>query len=164
MTPTDIATFATRQLALLDRELAAELSSTAQLASQSSPAALQRAGLAILNLCISAQRMGLGGKTVLDLQLDSAIGAELPEHGLRVGDIVGVREQVGGAAKRKEKAEVEKKGVDAVVVKCTPAGLSVALNQEEAEVPAGKLWMWVMLLFCGMIETAVMEADFVCQY
>jgi len=146
MAPTDIPTFAARQLTLLNRELAAELSSTAQLASQSSPAALQRAGLAILNLYISAQRTGLGGKTVLDLELDSAIGTELPEHGLRVGDIVGVREQVGGAAKRREKAEVEKKGVDGVVVKCTPAGLAVALDQEEVEVPAGKLWMWVILL------------------
>lgn len=146
--PTDIPAFAARQLTLLTAELTAELAQTAHLASSSSPAALQRAGLAVLNLQIAAQRTGLGGKTVLELQLDPAIGSgELPEHGLRVGDIVGVREQVGGgggaAARKREKGEAERAGVDGVVVKCAAAGLAVALDKEEVDVPGGKLWMWV---------------------
>ncbi|EON69131.1 hypothetical protein W97_08317 [Coniosporium apollinis CBS 100218] len=142
MPPTDIPTFAASQLSLLDAELRAELSETSALASQSSPTALARAGVAILNLQISSQRTGLGGKTVIDLELDPAVGGgDIPEHGIRVGDIVGVQEQVGGSAKKREKAEVKAKGVAGVVLKVTSAGVAVALDREEVEVPAGKLWL-----------------------
>ncbi|KAK3059573.1 hypothetical protein LTS18_010522, partial [Coniosporium uncinatum] len=72
-TSTSIPTFAQTQLALLDRELQAELAETSLLASQHAPATLARAGLAILNLQISSQRTGLGGKTVLELSLDPAV-------------------------------------------------------------------------------------------
>lgn len=142
MDPLDIPTFAASQLQLLDRELQAELEETSLLASQSAPAALQRAGLALLNLHVSAQRTGLGGKTVLELELDPAVGGgELPEHGLRVGDIVGIKEQIGGSAKKKEKNEADKQGVDGVVVKVQASSVSVAADKEEIDVPAGKLWM-----------------------
>lgn len=146
MAPTavDISSFADTQLKLLSRELNAEVTATADLISQASPSALQRAGIAVLNLHISAQRTGLGGKTVLELELDPAIGrSELPEHGLRVGDIVGVRSQLGGSAKKQEKAKAEKDGVDGVMVKVSSSTLGVALDKEEAEVPSGKLWMCV---------------------
>lgn len=147
MAPTDISAFAIAQLALLDQELQAEREETSELTAQHSPAALQRAGLALLNLHIAAQRTGLGGKTVLDLAIDPAISTsgELPEHGLRVGDIVGVREQIGGAAKKKEKADADEKSVDGVVVKTGREVISVALDKEEADPPGGKLWMFVCL-------------------
>ena len=142
MSPTDISTFAATQLDLLDTELKAELEETGELSKQYAPIALQRAGLAILHLRVSAQRTGFGGKTVLELELDPGVGtSELPEHGFRSGDIVGVREQVGGSAKKKEKAEVEKRGVDGVVVKTTASAVSVALDRDEPDVPTGKLWM-----------------------
>ena len=142
MKATDISTFATTQLALLDRELQAELTETSSLTTECSPATLQRAGVALLNLSVSSQRTGLGGRTVLDLRLDPAIGqSELPEHGLRVGDIVGVQEMLGGSAKKKEKSEADKRGVDGVVVKVSTNSLNVALSKQEGEVPVGKLWM-----------------------
>ncbi len=144
MTPTDIPTFASTQLALLSHELAAEVSETALLTSHSSPAALQRAGLAILNLQILSQRTGLGGKTVLTLELDPAVrqgDGELPEHGIRVGDIVRVSEQHAGAAKKKEKAEMEKLGVEGVVVKTVARSVAIALKGDEVNVPGEKLWM-----------------------
>lgn len=144
MAPIDISTFASRQLTLLDRELQSELAETALLASASSPAALQRAGLAILNLHVASQRTGLGGKTVLDLQLDPAIGSgELPEHGLRVGDIVGLRERVAGAAKKREKAEAEGKGIDGVLVKVAREGVALALAGEDVEVPGNGSGLWM---------------------
>lgn len=140
----DISSFADTQLQLLSRELDAEVTATAELISQASPSALQRAGIAVLNLHISAQRTGLGGKTVLELELDPAIGRnELPEHGLRVGDIVGVRSQLGGSAKKQEKTKAEKDGIDGVMVKVSSNTLGVALDKEDAEVPNGKLWMCV---------------------
>ncbi|KAF1983128.1 P-loop containing nucleoside triphosphate hydrolase protein [Aulographum hederae CBS 113979] len=139
--PTDIASFASAQLALLDSELQSELAETSALASQNSPSALARAGLAIVNLSISSQRTGLGGKTVLELVLDSAYGTELPEHGIRVGDIVRVGEQPKGAEKKKEKKEAESKGVDGVVLKVASAGINVALDKEEADVPSARIWL-----------------------
>jgi DNA polymerase alpha-associated DNA helicase A len=147
MSPTDISTFATTQLALLDLELQAELSETNALVSQTSPTALQRAGAAIVNLQIGSQRTGLGGKTVLDLELDPAVGGgDIPEHGIRVGDIVGVQEQPSGSARKKEKSDMQKKGVEGVVLKVTPVAVSVALDKDEVEVPGGKLWLCVVIL------------------
>ena len=105
MTAVDISAFATTQLSLLSAELRAELDETSLLTSTHAPSVLARAGLAVLNLTVSSQRTGMGGKTVLDLELDSAVtggdgGRELPEHGLRVGDIVGVAEQPKGAERK----------------------------------------------------------------
>jgi hypothetical protein len=82
----DIPSFAATQLALLEAELQSELSETSSLISNTSPAALQKAGLAITNLSLSSQRTGLGGKTVVELGPDSATaskGGELAEHGVR---------------------------------------------------------------------------------
>lgn len=143
---TDIPTFAATQLSLLDAELQAELAETSLILSGHPPATLQRAGLAILNLHISAQRTGLGGKTVVELELDPAVkgaGAELPEHGIRTGDIVGVQEQPAGSAKKKEKSELKKSGVDGVVLRVTSTTVAVALDKEDVDVPQGKLWLCV---------------------
>lgn len=153
MAPVDVACFAATQLDLLDRELEAELVETSLLASQSSLAALQRAGLAILNLHLASQRTGLGGKTVLDLEIDPAVGGgDLPEHGLRVGDIVGVKEQIGGSAKKKEKGEAEKQGVEGVVVKVQSSSISVATDKEDADVPSSKLWMYAVHFISSILE------------
>ncbi|KAI9835084.1 MAG: hypothetical protein M1819_002636 [Sarea resinae] len=142
MAAVDISAFATTQLSLLDEELKAELAETSALVSQSAPTSLQRAGVAILNLVVSSQRTGLGGKTVVELELDSAVGGgDIPEHGIRTGDIVSVQEQPAGSAKKKEKSELKKKGVDGVVVKITSAYVSVALSQEDEDIPSGKLWV-----------------------
>jgi DNA polymerase alpha-associated DNA helicase A len=151
MAPTDIPAFATTQLELLDLELQAEVSEANTLISQTSPTALQRVGAAIVNLNISSQRTGLGGKTVLDLELDPAVGGgDIPEHGIRVGDIVGVQEQPSGSARKKEKTDLQSKGVNGVVLRVQSASVSVALDKEDVDVPSGKLWMCVFLceVFC----------------
>ncbi|THZ08201.1 DNA helicase [Aureobasidium pullulans] len=144
MAPIDIPTFADKQLKLLAAELNAELEETALLTATHAPSTLARAGLAVLNLAISAQRTGLGGKSLLELSLDPAISGtetELPEHGLRVGDIVGVSEQPKGAEKKKERQDMEKKQVQGVVVKLLREIIVVALDKDEVDIPGGKLWL-----------------------
>jgi DNA polymerase alpha-associated DNA helicase A len=141
MAPTDISTFAQTQLTLLKAELDAELAESSLLTSSLSPAALQRAGAALVNLTVSSTRTGLGGKTVVELEPDSATGGQLPEHGLRAGDIVKVMEMASGAAKKKERSEVEKAGVEGVMSRVQEGKVCVALDREEAEVPSGRLWM-----------------------
>jgi DNA polymerase alpha-associated DNA helicase A len=147
--PTDIPSFAASQLTLLDAELQAELSETNALLSSHTPTTLSRAGLAILNLNVSSIRTGLGGKTVVELGLDSAVVAkgekpDIPEHGIRVGDIVAVQDQPSGSAKKTEKKELEKKGASAVVLRVRRENVEIVLDKEDADVPTGgKLWMSV---------------------
>jgi len=141
MKQTDIATFATSQLSLLDSELQAELEETQLLTSTHAPTVLQRAGLALLNLTVSSQRTGFGGKTLLELGIDPAVGKELPEHGLRTGDICAVAEQPKGAERKKEREGMEKRGVDGVVTKVQKETVTVALDKDEVDIPGGKLWL-----------------------
>ncbi|KAH0254745.1 DNA helicase, partial [Aureobasidium melanogenum] len=144
MAPIDIPSFANKQLKLLAAELSAELEETALLTATHAPSTLARAGLAVLNLSVSAQRTGLGGKSLIELSLDPAIAGtetQLPEHGLRVGDIVGVSEQPKGAEKKKERQDMEKKQIQGVVVKVLRETIVVALDKDEVDIPGGKLWL-----------------------
>lgn len=65
--------FATTQLSLLHAEQASEIAESTLLLSDSPPAVLARAGLAVLNLSLVSQRTGLGGRTVLELGVDPAV-------------------------------------------------------------------------------------------
>lgn len=91
----------------------------------------------------------MGGKTIVELALDPAVvtkGAkpEIPEHGIRVGDIVAVADQPAGSAKKTEKKELEKKGVEGVVLRVRRENVEVVLDKEDADVPSGsRLWMLV---------------------
>jgi DNA polymerase alpha-associated DNA helicase A len=160
--PTDIPSFAASQLTLLDAELQAELSETNALLSSHTPTALSRAGLAILNLNVSSIRTGLGGKTVVELGLDSAVVGkgekpDIPEHGIRVGDIVAVQDQPSGSAKKTEKRELVKKGAEGVVLRVRRENVEIVLDKEDADVPSGgKLWMlvhsrWVICMCRGKL-------------
>ncbi|KAL8889900.1 MAG: hypothetical protein Q9215_002882 [Flavoplaca cf. flavocitrina] len=146
MAPTglDIVSFATNQLSLLASELAAETSQNALLLSTHSPRTLARAGLAITNLTLASQRTGLGGKTVLELEQDTAVGAEeLDEHGIRVGDIVRVGQQPKGGEKKAEKKNIEDKGLEGVVVRVGQKVVQVALDKDgdEGEGLGGRMWV-----------------------
>ncbi|EEY18569.1 DNA-binding protein SMUBP-2 [Verticillium alfalfae VaMs.102] len=98
--PPSIPLFASTQLALLSNELAADLAQTSTLLASHAPATLQRAGLALTSLLPQARRTGPGARTLLELAPDPATATtqDLPEHGLRPGDIVLVAEQPAGAA------------------------------------------------------------------
>ncbi|PSS03705.1 P-loop containing nucleoside triphosphate hydrolase protein [Coniella lustricola] len=135
--PIDIQSFARTQLGLLAAEQAAEIAETSSLISLHSPSALQRAGVALINLVVSSQRTGLGGKTVVELSLDPAVSSssnsqnELPEHGIRTGDIVLVSEQPAGSAKKREVKELERKGSRGVVTRVRRSDVAVALDGEK---------------------------------
>ena len=141
----DVPAFASTQLSLLSDELAAETASTSALLSSASPTALSRAGLAVLDLVLVSRRTGLGGKTVLELEQDHAIGnaGEIGDHGIRVGDIVKVGEQPKGSERKKDKAVMEGRGVEGVVVRIGPKAVQVALGNEEEDSDGlgGRLWV-----------------------
>lgn len=142
----NIPLFANTQLHLLTAEHATEISEQTTLITSLPPSSLQRHGLALLNLTLSTQRTGLGGRTLLELEPDASLSsdAKLPAHGLRTGDIVRVAEQPSGAAKKREKAELEGKGVEGVVHRVLEGRLVVAVGDDagvDGLVTGGKrLW------------------------
>ncbi|KAH7023382.1 P-loop containing nucleoside triphosphate hydrolase protein [Ilyonectria destructans] len=143
--PVDIPAFASTQLALLDQELQSEILETSSLIANHSPTGLQRAGLALTNLVVSAQRTGFGGRSVVELGPDAATSRsgndELPEHGLRTGDIVLVAEQPAGSAKKREVKELERKGARGVVTRVQRTYVGVALDEGKEEVAfSGRVW------------------------
>ncbi|KAK6227040.1 dna-binding protein smubp-2 [Colletotrichum tabaci] len=141
--PLSVPSFATTQLTLLSAELAAEVAESSALVSHHAPTALQRAGLALPNLVVSARRTGLGGRTVLELGPDPAVSSKLPDHGLRPGDIVLVSEQPTGNAKKKEVKELESKGARGVVTRVRNETVGVAVDEgkgEEREF-GGRVWI-----------------------
>ncbi|KXX77337.1 DNA polymerase alpha-associated DNA helicase A [Madurella mycetomatis] len=155
-TALDVPEFAQTQLSLLAAELAAEIAESAAVVSLHSPAALQRAGVALANLTVASQRTGLGGKTVLELARDPATTtaaatsvagggdpADLPEHGIRVGDIVLVREQAAGEVKKKKVVKGGEEtggqgGVKGVVTRVGRAVVGVAVDDDDAATGGGK--------------------------
>lgn len=145
--PVDIPTFAATQLALLEAEQKSEIAETSHLISAHSPAALQRTGVAITNLAVSSQRTGLGGKTVVELAPDPAVASpdgELPEHGIRTGDIVLVSEQPAGSARKREVKDMERKGVKGVVTRVRKTDVGVALDEDKDDASAslgGRVWI-----------------------
>ena len=144
----DIPSFATTQLALLEAELQSELQETSSLISNTSPTSLQRAGVAITNLILTSQRTGLGGKTVVELGPDAATSSEgeLPEHGIRTGDIVVVAEQPAGSAKKREVKDLEARGSRGVITRVGRAAVWVALDGEDEDNVAGMRRAWVVKL------------------
>lgn len=139
-------------LTLVSLEQDSEIAETSLLLSSTPPSTLARAGLAILNLSVQSLKTGLGGRSVVELGLDSAVVSkdsrgELPEHGFRTGDIVRLGEMPKGTAKKKEVAELKGKGVDGVVIRIGERAVWVALGKESTggdeidNVPDGKLWL-----------------------
>lgn len=148
--PLNPQAFAFTQLHLLAQEQQSEVSENQLLLSSSPPTVLARAGLAIVNLIVHSVRTGLGGRNVVELGLDPAVVAsnssELPEHGIRTGDIVRVSEQPKGSTKKKDVEALRGKGVEGVVTRVGQRAVWVALGQEggagdDVEVPDGKLWL-----------------------
>ena len=82
---------------------------------------------------------------MLELEQDHAIGntGEIGEHGIRVGDIVRVGEQPKGNERKKEKAGMEGRGVDGVVVRVGVKSVQVALGKEEDDLEGlgGRVWV-----------------------
>jgi DNA polymerase alpha-associated DNA helicase A len=142
--PLDVPSFAATQIALLEKELQSEIQETSALVSNHSPTGLQRAGVAITNLVVAGQRTGFGGRTLLELGPDSATSStgELPEHGVRTGDIVLVAEQPAGSAKKREIKELERKGSRGVVTKVQRSFVAVALDEGKEDVAfSGRVWL-----------------------
>ena len=86
----------------------------------------------------------------MELSPDSATSnadGELPEHGIRTGDIVIVAEQPAGSAKKREVKELEAKGSRGVVTRVGRNAVWVALDGEDDDgVGSSTKRLWIVKL------------------
>lgn len=135
-------------LDLIASERAAEVEETRLLFSKSSHHLLALNGLALLNLCPVNVSLGLGGKTLIELEPDAAFSkrdetgsASLGNHTFRPGDLAGLCLPEGsGNKKGRTKDEVEAYDISGVVSKVWEGKIVLAVSdnnktKEELEVP-----------------------------
>ncbi|CAK9435571.1 uncharacterized protein LODBEIA_P02980 [Lodderomyces beijingensis] len=107
------------------------------------PRKLAQLGLAIINLNIVNIRTGIGGKTILELQLDNAVSdGELSTSTMKTGDIVkiakmGKSEKSKNTKKKKQENEVEAseddEALEAVVVKVTAQMITLSVDESTSD-------------------------------
>ncbi|ODQ64725.1 DNA helicase [Nadsonia fulvescens var. elongata DSM 6958] len=131
-------------LKLLESTLAerdVDISQMSTLLTTLPPKQLATKGLAILNLSVSSCRTGLGSKTILELELDRAVSAEgqdIDLGSIRTGDIV--KDRNSGNSNYDEL-------IEAVVVKCTPKAINIAVEARfddklaQIDFNTGRLWL-----------------------
>ena len=79
---------------------------------------------------------------MLELEHDRAIGGEIHESDIRVGDIVRVGPQPKGNERKKDKTEIERRGTEGVMIRVGRV-LQVAVEREEDDLEGlgGRVWV-----------------------
>ncbi|KAM3579924.1 hypothetical protein VKS41_007642 [Umbelopsis sp. WA50703] len=124
-TSSAMESFIDSQIELVAQERKLEVEDTARLLSACSPAQLQKRGVALVALRVASMRTGLGGKSLLELELAQPLTdpPRLPSHKIRTGDIVGLQEY------RKDKP-LSQTLLSGVVSKVTDTSVTIALSQD----------------------------------
>ncbi|KAF7968001.1 hypothetical protein HWV62_32200 [Athelia sp. TMB] len=140
--PEELAAFIARHRALLARERDAEIERSALLLSNCGPRLLEQKGLALLGLGVASVNIGLGGKTLIELERPAAYHTSpvFPPHTIRPGDLARIEENGGtGTAKKPAKAKkpdaAAAAAAEGVVYKVTDTRITLAL--EPADDDAG---------------------------
>ncbi|KAK6462324.1 P-loop containing nucleoside triphosphate hydrolase protein [Scheffersomyces coipomensis] len=104
-----------------------------------SPKKLAQSGLAIINLIINNIKLGLGGKTLIELVIDPAIKGdskdELSVGSLRVGDIVKLDKQAKSTASKdkvKEKAK-EDESLEGVIIRQNSYSITISIDDDSTD-------------------------------
>ncbi|TRM70057.1 AAA domain-containing protein [Schizophyllum amplum] len=143
--PSRLADFIARQRKLLAAERQAEIERSSLLLSNCGPKLLEQKGLALGNLGVVSINIGLGGKTLVELERPTAYHTSplFPPHTLRSGDLARIEANVTGAQKTKtsskKQASTEPKGSSAegVVYKISDTRITVAVDTDgELDLPA----------------------------
>lgn len=123
-----------RTLDLLAFERDTDLAQTSLLVSKCSPKLLESGGLAILNLQACNVSIGLGGKTLVELE--RWMKGPLPSHGFRNGDTCEILSSGNDNSKQtkkgkgKEKEESSSPGLQGVVYRVQEDKIVIALDQD----------------------------------
>ncbi|KAJ6590950.1 P-loop containing nucleoside triphosphate hydrolase protein [Mycena vulgaris] len=145
-TDSRLASFFARQRHLLAQERAAEVDRSSLLLSNCGPKLLEQKGLSLGGLGVVGVNIGLGGKTLVELERPTAYHSSpiFPPHGLRPGDLARIEANVSstGPSKKAAKKPVENKGSQAegVVYRVTDTRIVIAIegsdsSTEELDLP-----------------------------
>ncbi|KIK68283.1 hypothetical protein GYMLUDRAFT_154386 [Collybiopsis luxurians FD-317 M1] len=128
-----VSAFIDRQKVLLARERDAEIERTSLLLSNCSPKLLEQKGLALLGLGIQEVKIGLGGKTLVELERPSAYHTSpvFPPHTLRPGDLARIEANVTAKPKKPAQADAKESAVEGVVYKVSDTRIVVAVDSED---------------------------------
>jgi DNA polymerase alpha-associated DNA helicase A len=100
----EIREFILRLITLIEAESLAESTETSLLFSNCSYKHLETKGLVLSGLSIAKTTIGLGGKTLIELERSSALheSNRFPPHSFKAGDIVQVRQRLAQLGTRIE--------------------------------------------------------------
>ncbi|KAH8101747.1 P-loop containing nucleoside triphosphate hydrolase protein [Cristinia sonorae] len=130
--------FFDRQRALLQREREEELARYALILSNSSQKLLEQKGLALGNLNVANVSVGLGGRTLVELERSSAYHASpiFPPHMFRPGDIARIEENSTALVKKRPSKSgdgaKESRENEGVVYKTTDTRIVIALDTSDS--------------------------------
>ncbi|KAI0664804.1 P-loop containing nucleoside triphosphate hydrolase protein [Cubamyces menziesii] len=133
--------FIDRHRELLKKEREAEIERTSLLLSNCPPKLLEQKGLALCGLGVASVGIGLGGKTLIELERPTAYHTTpiFPPHSLRPGDLARIEEHTTSttqkkSAKPKKTVASEKSkedGVEGVVYKVSDTKIVLAADPPE---------------------------------
>ncbi|TFK31805.1 P-loop containing nucleoside triphosphate hydrolase protein [Crucibulum laeve] len=144
-TEVQLSDFITRQRVLLAKERDAEIERSSLLLSNCDPKLLEQKGLSLGGLGVAGMNIGLGGKTLIELERPTAYHTSpiFPPHGLRYvsiepGDLARIEANVSssGPTKKapKKPSSVDTKGnqVEGVVYKVSETRIVIAVNPSDS--------------------------------
>ncbi|KAH9916918.1 AAA domain-containing protein [Fomitopsis serialis] len=127
--------FITRQRVLLSSERDAEVERSALLLSNCGPKLLEQKGLALGGLGVASINIGLGGKTLVELERPTAYHSTplLPPHSLRGNVAEGsARKKTTTKGKKADSADKSRRSTEGVVYKVSDTRIVVAMNASES--------------------------------
>ncbi|KAI1795876.1 P-loop containing nucleoside triphosphate hydrolase protein [Ganoderma leucocontextum] len=141
-TDDQLKAFITRHHQLLDKEREAEIERTSLLLSNCPPKLIEQKGLCLASLSIASVGIGLGGKTLVELERPTAYHSSplFPPHTLRPGDLARIEEHTSGVAAPKKAVKAKKlgstdkgksDGVEGVVFKVSDTRIVIAVDPPE---------------------------------
>lgn len=122
-----------QHLDLIAAEREAEVTEMALLFSKSSHQLLAANGLAVLSLLPSNVSVGLGGKTLIELEPDSAFhpNGVLPPNVFRPGDLAGLAQPESGSASSKKKTSEQQDQISGIVSKVQENKIVLAVDESK---------------------------------
>ncbi|KAJ7845929.1 AAA domain-containing protein [Mycena leptocephala] len=135
---TRLSSFFARQRLLLAQERAEEVDRSSLLLSNCGPKLLEQKGLSLGGLGVVGVNVGLGGKTLVELERPAAYHTSpvFPPHNFRPGDLARIEANVSsaGPSKKTPKKPTETKGSQAegVVYRVTDTRIVVAIDGSDS--------------------------------
>ncbi|KAJ7178081.1 AAA domain-containing protein [Mycena filopes] len=138
---TRLSTFFARQRTLLAQERAAEVERSSLLLSNCGPKLLEQKGLSLGGLGVVGVNIGLGGKTLVELERPTAYHTSpiFPPHTLRPGDLARIEANVSATGSSKKGAAAKKpvegkaaQAAEGVVYRVTDTRIVVAIDGSDS--------------------------------